>query len=332
MLYHASFYAGYVLGGDTGWAGMFDGRFGLVGVSVFFAISGMLMADLVQRSDPWRFLGHRMVRIYPAYLAAVAVTLPITAWVGGYKPSLHLFSLLLVPAGQRIYYLGTEWTLVFECSYYVALFVIAAMRWHRHLNVIAAVWLAVIFAAPLVVGWDDRVFGQFYSLWFAPANAAFAGGLLIPWIARRVRIPLGAGVVATAMLMAALPGDPVVNRLAAGAAAMLLVLDAVRFKAPRSAVSGFYILGEWSYALYLLHVPVLLTVYRLWPAPAGAGAAFVCAVGASLILSAGFGMLDVAVYRRLRRAADDLSEDVLRRRVNLYVGAFIVASVIAVVV
>lgn len=332
MLYHASFYATHVLAGDPGWAGMFDGRLGLVGVAVFFAISGMLMADLVQRSDPWRFLGHRMVRIYPAFLAAVAVTVPITAWVGGYKPSLHLFSLLLVPAGERIYYLGTEWTLVFECTYYVALFVIAALRWHRHLTVIAAVWLVVIVAAPLWIGRDDAQFAKFYSLWFVPVNAAFAGGLLIPWLARAVPIPLGTGILATVVLMVALPGDAVLNRWAAGAAAVLLVVDAIRLKVPRSAVSGLYMLGEWSYALYLLHVPVLATVYRLWPAQAGAGAAFLCAVGASLILSAGFGMLDVAVYHRLRRAVNDLSDGACRWRVNLYVGAFVAASVAGVVI
>src|SRR6266853_1327962 len=107
-LFHASVHSGLHFG-DSGWATAFDGRFGLVGVATFFAISGLLMADLIQRTDPWRFLAHRIVRIYPTYLIAVLVSVPIPTFLGIRKAGFHLFSLMLVPAGQRDYYLGVEW-------------------------------------------------------------------------------------------------------------------------------------------------------------------------------------------------------------------------------
>jgi len=132
--------------GDSGWAVIFDGRFGLVGVAVF---SGLLMGDLIQRTDPWRFLAHRIVRIYPTYLLAVSVSVPIIGFLGIRKFGPHVFSLMLVPVGHRTYYLGVEWTLVFECTYYVGLFLIALIGWRRHLNRIALVWIAVIVAAAL---------------------------------------------------------------------------------------------------------------------------------------------------------------------------------------
>jgi hypothetical protein len=47
---------------------------------------------------------------------------------------------MLAPVGDRTYYLGVEWTLVFECTYYVALFLIALIGWHRYLNMIALDW------------------------------------------------------------------------------------------------------------------------------------------------------------------------------------------------
>ena len=72
--------------------------FGLIGVAVFFAISGLLMADLIQRTDPWRFLAHRVVRIYPIYLLAVSVSVPIIGFLGIRKFGPHVFSLMLVPA------------------------------------------------------------------------------------------------------------------------------------------------------------------------------------------------------------------------------------------
>jgi hypothetical protein len=55
--------------------------------------------------------------------------------------SFHFFTLMLVPAGQRPGYLGIEWSLVFECTYYLALFLIALLSWHHYLNSIALLWL-----------------------------------------------------------------------------------------------------------------------------------------------------------------------------------------------
>jgi len=138
-LFHASTHSGRYFG-DSGWATAFDGRFGLVGVAIFFAISGLLMADLIQRTDPWRFLAHRIVRIYPIYLLAASSVIAASTVIvfrGMHKFGPDVFSLMLVPAGERAYYLGVEWTLVFECTYYVGLFLLSLIGWHRHLNAIA---------------------------------------------------------------------------------------------------------------------------------------------------------------------------------------------------
>jgi exopolysaccharide production protein ExoZ len=330
-LYHASVYAQAQFG-DAGWAAAFDRRFGVAGVAIFFAISGLLMADLIQRTDPWRFLAHRIVRIYPPYLLAVAVTAPLIGLLGIRKFGPHLFSLMLVPAGPRSYYLSVEWTLVFECTYYMALFLIALAGWRRYLNGIALVWLCMIAAAPLITGWSDPAFFPVYSIWLAAANAAFACGLLIPWIARRIPIPLGTGMLAMCAVTVALPVNLAVARWTVGVAAALLVLDAVRIKTPGSVVAALERLGDWSYALYLIHVPTILIVYHFWPASGWAGAAWLSAVAAALIVAAGFGMLDMRIYARLRKAVDLAAEEQRRRKVNLYAGAFVAASVLAVFV
>src|SRR5712675_2407590 len=108
-LFHASTLAANHFG-DSGWATAFDGRFGLIGVSIFFAISGLLMADLIQRTDPWRFLAHRIVRIYPTFLLTASAWASVIALLGLGKIGFHTFSLMLVPVGPRAYYLGVEWT------------------------------------------------------------------------------------------------------------------------------------------------------------------------------------------------------------------------------
>lgn len=331
MLYHTGVYAQQMLG-EPGWAAAFDSRFGLVGVAIFFAVSGALMASLIHRTDPWQFLAHRIVRIYPTYLLAAAIVAPVIALAGGVKPVFHGLSLLLVPLGQRPYYLAVEWTLVFECTYYVALFLIAVAGWQRHLNRIALGWLCALFAAPFLTGWGDPIFVRLDFLWLVPANVAFAAGLLVPWIGRNVRIRSGMGVLAVGLLLALRPDDPAFARLVAGIAAALLVLDVARFKVSARATLGLYTLGDWSYALYLVHVPCILLTYKFWPKGAGVGAASVAAIAAALVMAAALGSLDLRLYRYLKSAVHGLGDKERRRRVNVYALVFIAASLAGVFV
>jgi exopolysaccharide production protein ExoZ len=330
-LYHASIYSERHFG-VSAWSSAFDGRFGLSGVAVFFAISGWLMADLIQRTDPWRFLAHRIVRIYPPFLLAVAVSVPVIALLGIRKMGPHIFSLMLVPVGERTYYLGVEWTLVFECTYYVALFLLARAGWHRYLTGLALAWLAVIGVTPLVIDWDDSPLRPISSIWLSGANVAFAGGLLIPWIAANVRIPVGTGIIAICLLMTMPSANLVTARWAAGAAATLLTMDFMRIKLPENTPAVLFRLGDWSYALYLCHLPCILVVYRLWPVSLGIGGAWLFAIAVTLIVSVGFGMFDVRMYRYLKDAVDRLDRRTLHRRVGVFVSAFVLASLIGLVV
>jgi hypothetical protein len=43
-------------------------------------------------------------------------------------------------------------------------------------------------------------------------------------------------------------------------------------------------------------------------------------------------MLDVRMYRHLKHAVDNADKEYRRRRVNIYVGAFVAASLIGVVI
>jgi exopolysaccharide production protein ExoZ len=328
-LFHASVYCGRQFG-QSGWATAFDGRFGLVGVAVFFTISGLLMADLIQRTDPWRFLAHRMVRIYPPYLLAVAVSLLLIA---GHLTSgalqFHFFSLMLVPAGPRPYYLGVEWTLVLECTYYLALFLIALLGWQHYLNSIALFWLLVIAAASYFWSNGGNLLYPIYSIWLSAANVAFIGGLLIPRLSR-TPIPVGTGILALCILMATtLPANLMIDRWIAGVVATLFVLDLVRVQVPRRALLVLPKLGDWSYALYLCHVPWILLVYYWWPSSTAAGMAWFVAVASALAIAAAFGTLDVRMYRQFKSAIDDAGEQQRRRLVNIYATAFVIASLIA---
>jgi hypothetical protein len=79
-------------------------------------------------------------------------------------------------------------------------------------------------------------------------------------------------------------------------------------------------LGNWSYALYLCHVPIMLTVYLLWPA--GSVAPWWLAVTLSFLAAALLGPVDIGLYRRLRRWSDAAKPDVTKVAVIAYVAAF----------
>jgi peptidoglycan/LPS O-acetylase OafA/YrhL len=53
------------------------------GVDLFFVLSGLLMADIAARRWPGTraFLGRRALRIYPAYLASLALGIAAAAWM-----------------------------------------------------------------------------------------------------------------------------------------------------------------------------------------------------------------------------------------------------------
>jgi exopolysaccharide production protein ExoZ len=140
VVYHASHYLGVYRGVPP--LPRLSGL-GLYGVSIFFAISGYLMATLVRRTDPLVFMAHRLVRIYPTFLIVVALYGAISALLS--RPFvLDWVALTLVPAGPRIYALDVEWTLLFEVSFYVALFLFSLAGWTARLERAAAAWLGLI--------------------------------------------------------------------------------------------------------------------------------------------------------------------------------------------
>jgi exopolysaccharide production protein ExoZ len=306
--------------GASAWP--FDERFGFLGVAVFFAISGMLMANILPRTEPWRFLSHRTVRIYPLYLLLVAIWAVIGPATGAQKVAFHLLTLTLAPVGQRPVFLGPEWTLIYECSYYVALFALALAGFQKHLVPIACVWLLAIAAAQLVPGWDAIAMPVGLAILFKVPSAAFAGGLLVPTLARRA--PIGLSVVAIAACFLFWPETLSARYWAVSVAATLMVLDVSRL---RVSAPGLTTVGDWSYALYLCHIPAFVVALKLAPsAPLVAG--LLGAFGAAAI----FGTLDVWLYGRLKTEVDHSSEESRKRSMLWYLAIFGAAVAAALVI
>jgi peptidoglycan/LPS O-acetylase OafA/YrhL len=256
----------------------------LAGVDIFFVISGFIMVYASSRwfgsaRAPRVFLAHRIARIVPLYWAtmivylAVVLLAPLLLNSEYLAPRFVIASFLFIPAArpdglvQPLYSLG--WTLNYEMFFY-ALFAIA-IRFPRRLSVpalIATLILLVLFGnafAPLP---------QPLAFWSDPIILEFAFGMALGWASveglflnRPARLAFGlAGVALMALDPLELLALP--RPLAFGLPAAFLVASAALASPQRRSAENVLIrwgvvLGDASYALYLLHPFVIRALREL---------------------------------------------------------------------
>lgn len=156
------------------------GQYGFLGVSVFFAISGFVIAYSAEGRSSVGFIIARFSRIYPTFVLCMTLTFAVTlvAGAGHYDVTrTQWFANLFIAApflGQP--YVDTVyWSLVIEVVFYgwVALFMM--LGWFpRRMDALILAWLAITFANELTI--DAPIFEK---LFIADDSGFFAVGLLI---------------------------------------------------------------------------------------------------------------------------------------------------------
>ncbi len=327
LLYHASVYLKQITGDDT-FFHVFDGRFGLLGVAIFFAISGYLMAEILPKADPWRFLLHRILRIYPIFLIVLASVLLARRRPG----EVDLWAATLVPAGEgRVYYLGVEWTLLFETCFYVFLFLCSLAGLKNRLSWIASIWLLIIGAATLLYPQIQAELTPTIDwLPLMAVNSAFAFGLLVPALRERGLFQPATAMLAAGLILVCDVFPFGINRWVASVGAFLLVGLVISYNATEAEVNGRLArladrYGDWSYALYLCHVPLMVAIYLKSP-PLPNGVLWMLAILIPLTVAAPFGMLDLFLYKRLKLWADQTSRIVRVSLSGLYTLSFLLLA------
>ena len=300
---------------------------GRVGVSFFFVLSGFVLAwswspAVGAREFAWR----RWARVFPNHAVTWALAVGVGVLVE--RDPLHAkgsaAALALVQSwipAEDYYFAanGPSWTLSCEALFYVCFPGLMALLLGRRARVLAAVasgCTAAVFAVPLAVGdgslalWLVRICPATRLLEFAlgvTLGVAFRQG----W---RPRVPL-----VPALLLAGAVGllQPLAPTGLQAVAVHVVPLALVVVAAARFDLSGrrgplghpsLVKLGEWSFALYLVHEPVVrvLTVALDRPAygPAGGGAVLltvtVLSVAAAAVLHEAW---ERPVERRVRRWA-----------------------------
>jgi peptidoglycan/LPS O-acetylase OafA/YrhL len=295
------------VGAGFGWTPDLN-RGGQIAVAVFFVVSGYVMviasAELFGRAGARRiFWTRRAVRILPPYwiatllLVAVLLALPrqSVAW------DELAMSLLFVPfwpeSGGLRYapLLWPGWTLLYEPLFY-AIFglMLGARRKMEASLALTAGALALLVAAGLFV---PPVHAAAYML-TRPVLLVFVFGMGLALLRERgwaapgwLRLLAGGAAIAAIALIPA-PRDESALDLAyvawCGIPAMLVTLAVLggEWRVPFARAVGR--LGDMSYALYLLHIPMgwlwMLTYRRLFR-PEGPWLFFLTLMAATLIAS-----------------------------------------------
>ncbi|RZU74527.1 peptidoglycan/LPS O-acetylase OafA/YrhL [Micromonospora kangleipakensis] len=256
---------------------------GLSGVEFFFILSGFVLVWSYRDGERRRtFLRRRLAKIYPNHLLMFGVVLLVGLWFADpVNVWAALGNLALVqawnPTPGYFYSVNTvSWSLSCELFFYLCLpFVLPVLRRLRP----AALW-AVVVAAPLLIValWPgQRLLPEESRWWFTQVfplvrSLEFWMGVAAAELMRRGRWR-GPGLTAASLLFVAtwaVAAQWIRSELWAGllAVAYLLVITAaadadVRGRRTPWRSRPMVWLGEVSFAFYLVHVFVMVTVLRL---------------------------------------------------------------------
>jgi len=346
VFYHQTVYLARI-GGHTTMHDIFGGRPGLYGVVAFFVLSGYLMADIAPKYRPATFIMHRAIRIYPTYWFCVLAATFFFYWLwtatrpnADYVPNIatmlladgvsrDLLRLTLAPMVFSDFPLGIEWTLLYETTFYLIIFAVSLAGLLRFLPHLSVLWLGVVVWAMWTnpAGQGSYTTPSIITLPFFGINAAFIFGILGARLRAHVRpLPaLLAGVLLVALVEVA-PHRLAMLQIAAGLASMVMGLLALERGGRLPQLLPLRRLGDWSYVIYLVHVPIILGTFKLM----GTGwtwMAMATSMALVLLTSAVIGTLDVAGYYRLKRVLDTAPPAVRIGIAVAFVVTFLAAAV-----
>lgn len=290
LSHHLSVYTGFSLP----WISTVGG---LLGVQLFFIISGCLIVQSASAHSLRIYLLRRAFRIYPAYWVAVlVVAAAVTPQANWQWPAdwptylIHLFAFthFSPTALQRHDVLTVSWTLTVEICWYL---LAPVLVWGAQRNADRHNWLALgagalalssawvwaaqnggldpLYASAIRQAGVDPVntFMRFaYIVNAAPAQLVFFMMGVLVWRYEQTLRKLPWWLTMTTMVVG-IGGTLHWNDLlglhpsfASGVGLTALLLLAL--KTPVLTWRWPHQLGEWAYPVYLLHVPIMLAVFN----------------------------------------------------------------------
>jgi peptidoglycan/LPS O-acetylase OafA/YrhL len=245
--------------------------FGLLGVELFFVISGAVILLTVERTkSTWQFVVSRVARLYPAYWASVAlcgVYLLSTSDIAipGVVLNLTMLQKFFGVAGINSAY----WTLAYELSFYVAIGACHAAGLIDRLDKLVLVWLACAFGLRFL-GID--LAGSRISLILMPQfGHLFIAGMMVYRVVSGRATPCTLVALSLCMVYSLFGRTDwaQVSRVpyfVANASFIFAIWFAMSYRGSFPRMSWLIRLGQCSYSLYLFHIPVGIMAIALMDA------------------------------------------------------------------
>ncbi len=319
------------------WVGVYGG---MLGVQLFFLISGYLIVKTASQHNLTSFMRGRIFRIYPTYwtilLIASYVYQPVIPYAASDAPyfwiNFFAYSHFVPYALGMFDVLSVSWTLTIEWTWYIitpALLSLGKTRWINQ-RTGHAYWALVLLAAIVLQwGWNLSVSSGLLDNWYdepikklgfssinddmrtlfmyaaAPAQLAFfvIGACIWAYEDTLKKLPpicwlaLGTGILALPQLwMLGIHLNPsFVSGFGLAALFIYALQNASTLSHP--LLRPLHWVGDWSFPLYLLHVPVFLTGVRIYKVSGASG--FVACLAVALALSCAVHWLVERPSRRL---------------------------------
>lgn len=291
---------------------------GFVAVSTFFVLSGFVLAlgyrrTVWHRSDLVRYAVARYARVYPVYLLSLLIVAPIIAdhvlRTDRADDVAMLANYGLVLQGWTgtlpVHWNTPAWSLSCEMFFYLCFpllaFALRSLRWPGlAVACVAALLLPVVFMyAGIPDHWKPLVHLGDFLIGMTAAEA---------YLALRERFPYGYCLYlpAAAMGMAFIANPSLCTPFAMPAAirplnAILITGLALGggFGARALSTRAAILLGKASYAMYILHIPILWWFKRTWIYSSGR----LSHPESALIYVGAVVMVSVQVFRRVEEPA-----------------------------
>lgn len=269
LMYH------YIMGSKLFPGMSIIGRYGFLGVNLFFMISGFVIILSAYDSKPSDFVISRIARLYPAYWISVTLTVVLVILIKGNTSGITLHQYLMNLSMINNYFKvedidGVYWTLQTELKFYFLIFMLIATKYIRKIHVWLTIWLFLVilyrfFKQPFFLGW---LITPFYSSYFIAGIAFFmirTEGISL----YSVMVLLSSIVVSVSYSSSQIEGfikNPTeMDRIiAAGLILMIYVLffvvslRKINFRYSKL----FFILGALTYPLYLIHFRIGFAIFE----------------------------------------------------------------------
>lgn len=282
VFFHATVNSNEILGKEFCFDFFF---FGGSGVDIFFVLSGFIITytcakGLTHPGKLLPFLKRRSVRIFPTYWIIIALFLVIQLALPSFYKTHYNFeapnligTIFLLPGHTMVN--GVSWTLSFELFFYL-LFSIAFLLPNKKLAFVLSMLYALVIIGIGVAGYNFEQGNKWINLISHPMNVEFFMGVLAAVLIPRISKGLALPLLITGSLLFLLGGilfnqnftllPTAFNRVVLfGMPSFFIITSLVKFELSKhiNVHNILLSLGEASYSLYLLHLPIIAAGMKL---------------------------------------------------------------------